>query len=104
MVLKGTRLPRLRPLLHESAELAGGRFEAAKQSAMRKTEKRGSGVHCWTTCLGALMVLAMVHARSTARPADRSGRKLWAPYVVPCTASVWMGAECRLRRDNGAFK
>jgi hypothetical protein len=76
VVLKGTRLPRLRPLLHESAELAEGRFEAAKQSAMRKNEKRGRGVHCRTKCLGAraLMVLAMVHARSTARPTDRSGR------------------------------
>jgi hypothetical protein len=61
VVLKGTRLPRLRPLLHESAalcELTGeGRYELTRQRATRTG--RGRGVHWWVKCLAALVILAM---------------------------------------------
>jgi hypothetical protein len=60
VVLKGTKLPRLRPLLHESAalcELTEGRYKLATQRATRI--RRECGVHCWVRCLQALVVLAM---------------------------------------------
>jgi hypothetical protein len=48
VVLKGTALPRLRAVLHESAEpceLASGKFEPARQIATRRNKNRGRGAH-----------------------------------------------------------
>lgn len=65
VVLKGTMLPRLRPLLHESValcDLAEGRYELARQRATTRTW-RWRGVHCWVKRLDDLvMILAMACA------------------------------------------
>ena len=81
MVLKGTRLPRLRALLHESAELTGdGRDKVTKQRATR-TGSSGCGVHWWVKCLAALVILAMAE---TVRSIDRVEPKTRGAVV--CTA------------------
>ena len=81
VVLKGTRLPRLRALLHESAELTGdGRDKVTKQRATR-TGSSGRGVHWWVKCLAALVILAMAE---TVRSIDRVESKTRGAVV--CTA------------------
>ena len=84
VVLKGTRLPRLRALLHESAalcELTGdGRDKVTKQRATR-TGSSGRGVHWWVKCLAALVILAMAE---TVRSIDRVEPKTRGAVV--CTA------------------
>jgi len=84
VVLKGTRLPRLRALLHESAalcELTGdGRDKVTKQRATR-TGSSGRCVHWWVKCLAALVILAMAE---TVRSIDRVESKTRGAVV--CTA------------------
>ena len=81
MVLKGTRLPRLRALLHESAELTGdGRDKVTKQRATTRTGS-GRGVLWWVKCLAALVILAMAE---TVRSSDRVESKTRGAVV--CTA------------------
>ena len=88
VVLKGTRLPRLRALLHESAalcELTGdGRDKVTKQRATR-TGSSGCGVHWWVKCLAALVILAMAETvvRSTIEWRNRKPGAPWRAERAP---------------------
>ena len=89
VVLKGTRLPRLRALLHESAalcELTGdGRDKVTKQRATTRTGS-GRGVLWWVKCLAALVILAM--AETVVRSSDRVEESK-TRGAVACRASAW---------------